>query len=288
MKLTFDGTFDNASLKSVTIHPTLPKSIPYSGYIETTGVSDFGMEPLFHMTIGDHILVNWTPQGEASFDHYGKYGGGNPLDNLTADLLPMELFYEAVGKSFAPSEIVAQSEEDQATEIALNAIPIGYCYRDECNLEVAKSAARNLAIEWALDAQSIDEVTGRVFESLCDGSNSEDDADKAMQIEFYAARVRMGITGGADKTWKLVDPSGVPIVEGDIRRSCEGDTRYVKGGEPPHKLSSTGCILVSESMKDTRLFAYFPSVYGAKWIDCNIRPIPNEDGDEANYRPLTL
>ena len=52
---------------------------------------------------------------------------------------------------------------------------------------------------------------------------------------------------------------GEPVSEGDEAIDFRGDYLLVEGGEPPHKVNSTGRVHTSRG-------SLFPSVINARWI----------------------
>lgn len=66
--------------------------------------------------------------------------------------------------------------------------------------------------------------------------------------------------------------NGWVLVHKETKKPCEigmelidfrMNTAILKGGQPPHKPSSTGKVFVSEKTFDS---VYFPSVYNLIWI----------------------
>ena len=77
---------------------------------------------------------------------------------------------------------------------------------------------------------------------------------------------------------RLIDTeTGAELVMGQIVTSFRGEEAFYAGGTPPHKPSSTGRITVGDrhpgkphvfdSGPAPRYNTFFPSVYGAKWVE---------------------
>lgn len=68
------------------------------------------------------------------------------------------------------------------------------------------------------------------------------------------------------KDWKLVHKdTGIECDKGDIVSDFRMNDAVVMGGQPPHKISSTGKVFVKRTgfeMTDT----YYPSVFNLKWV----------------------
>lgn len=65
--------------------------------------------------------------------------------------------------------------------------------------------------------------------------------------------------------WRLVDEHGQPVAFEQTVIDFRGDRLTLKGGTPPHKISSTGRIYVTDAGSHGPESSYYPSVCNLKW-----------------------
>lgn len=66
--------------------------------------------------------------------------------------------------------------------------------------------------------------------------------------------------------WSLLNAAGEQVRIGDKLPDFRGDMQEVRGGNPPHKSSSSGKVYVLD-LTDNYEGAYYPSVIGCKWVE---------------------
>jgi len=72
-------------------------------------------------------------------------------------------------------------------------------------------------------------------------------------------------TGYDNKLFALVREGGESVSLDENVQSFRGDTSILKGGDAPHKPSSTGKVYVDDG--SGRVSQYFPSVFGLKYVE---------------------
>jgi hypothetical protein len=104
MDLTFKTTYDMRAYSRAISYPKLPSEIEVRGHIARGDQNNL----IFKASIGDYILLEWVPGGVCTFNKYGRYGTPDrpvTYDNLRAEDLPIDMFRQLVGDSFAPSDV---------------------------------------------------------------------------------------------------------------------------------------------------------------------------------------
>lgn len=99
----------------------LPKTIDFSGRMFVDYDSGKPKTTIM-LTIGDYILVEWTPGAPAKFNRTGSYGGklsaGSSQDNITAKDLNGSFFREVLLQSgLLPKGLIEDLSEVTLTEL---------------------------------------------------------------------------------------------------------------------------------------------------------------------------